>query len=79
MQGLAWRDPALLEGLVALVKEASAVVMAVYATDFAVRGKDDASPVTEADEKAEAVILRGRSTAPRSSSAATASSRSTSP
>lgn len=59
MQGLAWRDPALLEGLVALVKEASAVVMAVYATDFAVRGKDDASPVTEADEKAEAVILRG--------------------
>ena len=31
--------------------------MAVYATDFAVRGKDDASPVTDADERAEAVIV----------------------
>jgi len=31
--------------------------MRVYATDFAVRGKADTSPVTEADEKAEALIL----------------------
>jgi 3'(2'), 5'-bisphosphate nucleotidase len=28
-----------------------------YRTDFAVRGKDDASPVTEADERAEALIV----------------------
>ena len=35
------------------------MVMAVYATPFEVRGKDDASPVTEADERAEAVILAG--------------------
>jgi 3'(2'), 5'-bisphosphate nucleotidase len=32
-------------------------VLAVYATDFAVRGKADASPVTEADERAEALIV----------------------
>jgi 3'(2'), 5'-bisphosphate nucleotidase len=31
----------------------------VYASDFAVRGKADASPVTEADDKAEAIIVRG--------------------
>jgi len=49
----------LLNELSGLVREAGAVVMAVYATDFDVRGKDDASPVTEADERAEAVILAG--------------------
>ncbi len=49
----------LLESLTALARQAGAVVMSVYATDFAVRGKGDASPVTEADERAEAVILAG--------------------
>ncbi len=49
----------LLEGLTTLARQAGAVVMAIYATDFAVRGKGDASPVTEADEQAEAVILAG--------------------
>ena len=49
----------LLEGLATLARQAGAVVMAVYATDFAVRGKVDASPVTAADEQAEAVILAG--------------------
>ena len=33
--------------------------MAVYATDFTVHDKSDASPVTVADEQAEAVILAG--------------------
>jgi 3'(2'), 5'-bisphosphate nucleotidase len=33
--------------------------MAIYASDFSVRGKADASPVTAADEQAEAVILAG--------------------
>ena len=98
----------LLEKLIPLARAAGAVILDVYATDFAVRGKVDASPVTEADEKAEAVILRGlaalapdipvvseeaasagqvpassersgssiRSTAPRNSSVAMASSRS---
>jgi 3'(2'), 5'-bisphosphate nucleotidase len=47
----------LLEGLVPLIRAAGEVVMAVYRTDFDVRGKDDASPVTAADERAEALIL----------------------
>ncbi len=47
----------LLEGLVPVVRAAGELVMAVYRTDFDVRGKDDASPVTEADERAEALIL----------------------
>lgn len=47
----------LLEDLLPIIRAAGEVVMAVYRTDFAVRGKDDASPVTEADERAEALIL----------------------
>lgn len=50
------REPAFLGAVVDTVRRAGAVVMQVYATDFAVRGKDDASPVTEADERAEALI-----------------------
>jgi len=49
----------LLNGLAVLAREAGQVVMTVYATDFAVRGKNDASPVTEADERAEAIIVAG--------------------
>lgn len=49
----------LLESIAELAREAGAVILQVYATDFNVRGKDDASPVTEADERAEAVILAG--------------------
>jgi 3'(2'), 5'-bisphosphate nucleotidase len=49
----------LLEQLLPLVRAAGEAVLEVYASDFAVRGKADASPVTEADEKAEAIILRG--------------------
>jgi len=48
---------ALLEQLIQVVRGAGALVMEVYATDFAVRGKDDASPVTAADERAEAFIV----------------------
>lgn len=47
----------LLEQLLPVVRQAGAVIMEIYATDFEVRGKEDASPVTEADEKAEALIL----------------------
>jgi 3'(2'), 5'-bisphosphate nucleotidase len=56
---LDWKDPALLAGLEAIARDAAEVVMQVYGTDFAVAGKDDRSPVTEADVRAEAVILRG--------------------
>ncbi len=47
----------LLEPLCAIARRAGEAIMTIYATDFAVRDKNDASPVTEADEKAEAVIL----------------------
>ena len=49
----------LLERLVPLVREAGALVMRVYATDFAVEIKDDESPVTVADRCAEKVIVEG--------------------
>jgi 3'(2'), 5'-bisphosphate nucleotidase len=46
-----------LEAVVRIVRAAGEVVMAVYREDFAVRRKDDASPVTEADERAESLIV----------------------
>ena len=50
---------AWLPAIEALTRRAGAVVMAIYATDFEVEGKADASPVTQADQQAEAVILAG--------------------
>ena len=47
----------LREALLPVARAAGEAILAIYATDFAVRGKADASPVTEADERAEAVIL----------------------
>lgn len=38
---------------------AGAEIMRIYATDFAVVTKGDSSPVTEADQRAEAIILSG--------------------
>ncbi|HVJ53178.1 MAG TPA: 3'(2'),5'-bisphosphate nucleotidase CysQ [Aliidongia sp.] len=48
----------LLARIERAVVEAGAEILAVYASDFAVARKRDASPVTLADGKAEAVILR---------------------
>jgi 3'(2'),5'-bisphosphate nucleotidase len=45
--------------LISLAREAAREIMTVYSSDFAVKSKADLSPVTEADERAEAVILRG--------------------
>ena len=42
-----------------IAKGAGELVMIGLPSDFAARGKDDASPVTEADERAEALILTG--------------------
>jgi 3'(2'), 5'-bisphosphate nucleotidase len=47
----------LLAAVEALAEEAAALILEVYATDFRVRGKADASPVTVADERAEAHIV----------------------
>ncbi|MCY4351172.1 MAG: 3'(2'),5'-bisphosphate nucleotidase CysQ [Thiotrichales bacterium] len=49
----------LVDALRELADRAGAEILAVYASDFAVRDKDDASPVTEADTRAEHVILEG--------------------
>jgi len=43
--------------LAAIAVEAGATIMAVRASGFEARRKADASPVTEADERAEAIIL----------------------
>lgn len=46
----------LLDALIPEVRAAGEEVLAVYATEFAVRDKHDASPVTLADERAESVL-----------------------
>ena len=43
--------------LAQIALDAGQLIMEVYASDFDVSRKDDSSPVTEADEKAEALIL----------------------
>ncbi len=48
-----------LEALLPVVRRAGDVILEIYATDFTIRGKEDASPVTEADERAEALLLEG--------------------
>ncbi|MGB3625705.1 MAG: 3'(2'),5'-bisphosphate nucleotidase CysQ [Henriciella sp.] len=45
--------------LARIALDAGALIMEIYETDFDVDSKDDASPVTEADEKAEVLILKG--------------------
>jgi 3'(2'), 5'-bisphosphate nucleotidase len=50
-------DGALLQSLIYTAQRAGGAIMAVYHTDFAVRDKADASPVTAADEAAEKIIL----------------------
>ncbi len=50
---------ALCWALKDLAVTAGAAILAIYRTDFEIRGKDDKSPVTDADEAAEKVILAG--------------------
>ncbi len=47
----------LLDRIIPIARAAGTIVMEVYATEFKVEGKRDASPVTEADHRAEALIL----------------------
>lgn len=57
----AWRNdlPELIPDLVALARSASAAILRIYAGEFGVRDKNDKTPVTEADEIAERIILAG--------------------
>ncbi|WP_416896522.1 MAG: 3'(2'),5'-bisphosphate nucleotidase CysQ [Minwuia sp.] len=47
----------LAEALVQITEEAGHAILEIYGTDFDAKTKDDSSPVTEADERAEAIIL----------------------
>jgi 3'(2'), 5'-bisphosphate nucleotidase len=47
----------MLQQLIATAQRAGGAILSVYATDFSVRDKADASPVTAADEAAEKIIL----------------------
>lgn len=51
------RHPELLENLAALARRAGELILEVYRSDFETHAKHDASPVTEADERAEALIV----------------------
>jgi 3'(2'), 5'-bisphosphate nucleotidase len=51
--------PALLEDLTAIASQAAAAILRVQAAGISVRNKSDASPVTQADEASEAIILAG--------------------
>lgn len=50
-------DQTLMDTVCAIALAAGRVIMDVYNTDFAVAAKSDASPVTEADQRAEQLIL----------------------
>jgi 3'(2'), 5'-bisphosphate nucleotidase len=49
----------LLDQAIVMAAAAAEIILEIYATDFKLRGKSDASPVPEADDKAEALILEG--------------------
>lgn len=53
-----FKDPALLDGMVDLASQAGAAIMRHYGACEA-RSKDDGSPVTAADEAADAIICAG--------------------
>lgn len=57
--GKQFSDPAFLEAVIGIARDAGRVVHEIYGTEFAVSAKPDASPVTIADERAEAVIVAG--------------------
>jgi len=47
----------IVEEVIAVARKAGETTLAVYASDFGVQTKKDASPVTRADEEAEALIV----------------------
>tara|TARA_R100000005_G_scaffold52003_1_gene25315 strand:- start:24185 stop:24955 length:771 start_codon:yes stop_codon:yes gene_type:complete len=51
--------PALMQGIVKIAREAGDKILTIYNQDFDFKVKSDSSPVTEADEAAEAIILKG--------------------
>jgi 3'(2'), 5'-bisphosphate nucleotidase len=54
---LSFSNAELLQRVETIALDAGRLVMEVYATEFAVGSKEDASPVTSADQRAEALIV----------------------
>lgn len=54
-----FRDPTLIDDLTTLVSRAAAAILAIDPGDAAARAKPDHSPVTAADEAADAVLVAG--------------------
>lgn len=57
-------DQTLLEAVERIAREAGDAIMKVYARDFSVEEKEDKSPLTEADQAAHHVIVRGLQSLP---------------
>lgn len=53
------QDPQLAEAIRRLAEQAANAILAIYGTDFEARPKQDRSPVTDADEAAERIIVAG--------------------
>jgi 3'(2'), 5'-bisphosphate nucleotidase len=51
-------DDALTRRIIAASHEAGEKILEIYGSEFTVQAKDDRSPVTEADEASEAIIVR---------------------
>ena len=49
----------LLKQVIPIARSAGDAILSVYGADFSVRSKLDASPVTDADDQAEAIIVSG--------------------
>ena len=49
----------LIQSVIKIAKQAGAVIMDVYKTDFDIQIKNDKSPVTEADTRANDIITAG--------------------
>jgi 3'(2'), 5'-bisphosphate nucleotidase len=49
----------MMDQLLKLAQSAGREIMAIYASDFSAKAKSDLTPVTEADERAEQIILSG--------------------
>ena len=55
----------LIYNVIKIAKKAGTAIMDVYVSDFDIQIKDDRSPLTEADMRANAIIIEGLNRLPR--------------
>lgn len=53
------KPSSMMASIIQLAQVAGREIMGIYATDFSAKAKSDLTPVTEADERAERIILAG--------------------